>query len=145
MLPRSLNHTMAKLRELFNQGLPLTANDVESRLFIDSKNGREYLKILKAEGAIFIANWRRDSMHGPWTPVFRVRLSDSDRDAVKPPRMTAAESRRRLRAQDGNWQHELKLARTRRAGRKFAAVGLAAIKMDPLMSALHRDDNIAGL
>ncbi len=134
-----MHPTMGRLRALFESGLELTAHDVEARLFIDVRNGREYLKILWDQDVVFIARWRRDTPHGRWTPVYRLK-APGDRDAPKPAKITAAQSRRKIRANPQRWEDELKAARVR-----YHRAKADPIQLDPLMAAVNRDATMTRL
>ena len=132
---------MGKLRKLFEAGNRLSAFDAEARLFVDARNAREYLKILHAEKFIYIHSWLRPGNHGKWTPIYPLKRDEDDRDVKSPAALKEAEISRRFRPKPEKWEHEIKQARIRRAGRKYVE---QVVQLDPLMAALNRDATIAG-
>lgn len=125
---------MTKLRAMFEAGERLSAHDIEARLFIDIRNAREYLKILHGEeGVIRVCDHRRDTPHGPATPIYVKKLSPDENDEKSPARMTPAELRRRVRSDPERWEAELRKARIARARKRFLKDG---VKVDALTAAL---------
>lgn len=135
MLPRALHPNMGRIRALFEQGLRLTQHDIEARVFVSVRNAREYLKILHAAGEIYIAEHRRDSPHGPATPVFALRIDEDQKDVPRPRRLTNNEVRARIRKSEEFREKEARAQRIKRAAARYAREGGVKVK-DPLMAAL---------
>lgn len=119
MKPRAEHPNMERIKALFREGLHLTALDIEARVFIDRKNARHYLRILKDEDAIHIARWRRDAVQGPPAPVY---VWGPGKDAEKPSPLTPAERQARNRACPEFKARDAARKRARRALPKVLAV-----------------------
>lgn len=114
MLPRSIHPTMTRIKcELQKPGAKLTAYDLELRVFVDVRNIRPYLKILKEQGSIYIYSWRKDAPQGPWIPVYAWN-KDGMEDAVKPDRRTVTEQRRKFREKERVKEREAARKRAKR-------------------------------
>jgi hypothetical protein len=130
MLPRRQQPSYGRIRELFEAGERLSAHDVEARVFIDVRNAREYLKLLRQDGVIRIVAWRRDSPHGLPTPVFG--LADGKRDTPRPKPMTGVEKSRKRRKDPDVRDGE---ARKKRCARDIERLSKNPPK-DPILAAL---------
>ena len=136
MLPRSMHPNMGRIRKLFDEGLRITQHDIEARVFVSIRNAREYLKVLQAEGYIYVCDHRRDSPHGPPTPVF-ARRDAEQKDVPRPRPLTNKEARKRVRQSEEVREKEARAHRIRRAAARFAREGV--VVKDPLMAAFNRD------
>lgn len=87
---------------------PDTALEIAAAMKQEVHNIRRRLRILHKERAIYIASWERAN-NRLWMPVYAL---GKKKDAEKPPKVSAAEQRRRYRAKHG-WK-ELARVRARR-------------------------------
>lgn len=95
MRPRSDCMTLERVRQaLRSTTRPLTAYDLELIVYLDHRNVRAYLRILKNAGEIHISDWVRSASVGPPTPAWGY---GEGKDKSRPTAKSAAQRRRKAR------------------------------------------------
>lgn len=141
MLPRHLHPNMARIRALFAQGLRLSQHDIDARVFIATRNAREYLKLLHQLGEIYVCDYRRDGMTGPATPIYALRTDPEQQDAPRPVPLSKAELQRRRREKTEARAKDARAKRVKRAAEKFSRKG-GILPTDPVLATFFRDATI---